>query len=91
MTPEGCIKRDVKYYLKLKGWFVFHNQQSALSYPGITDLTAIKDGVVLWVEIKTPKSKLHAAQEIFKAEIERHAGKYITVRSVEDLKNEGVQ
>jgi len=57
LTKEGIIKRDVVYYLRIKGWFVVNMFQSLGSYKGIADLYAIKEGRSVWIELKTPKGK----------------------------------
>lgn len=88
MTPEQKIKKEIKQYLRLYGWFVFHiHSQSKYAYPGISDLIAIKDGVTLFLEVKTDKGVLSSAQIEFRNNVESHGGKYFIVRSIEDVQN----
>lgn len=83
---EKDIRRVCKDYLLVKGWFVFHLLQGLGSYPGLSDMVAIKDGRVLFIEYKRPgKSKQSEKQLEFQAEIERMGGEYILVRCLEDL------
>jgi Holliday junction resolvase-like predicted endonuclease len=82
---EADLKKQVKQYLQLKQWFVFHVQQSALSYKGICDLIAIKDAKVLFIELKTEKGILSRWQQKFSDDICSHGGEYVVVRSLEDM------
>lgn len=85
LTPEGAIKRDVKYYFQLKGWFIFPIMQGPLSYRGISDFYVIKDGRGIWVEVKTLKGKQSEYQIKFQQDIEAAGGEYLIVRDVQEL------
>lgn len=85
---ESQIQAEIKQYLQIKGWFVYKNHQSLGSYKGIADLTAIKNGQVLWIEVKTTRGKVSPYQEAFKCDIEHHGGRYIVARSVDDVMRE---
>lgn len=85
ITPETAIKKEIKQYLSYKGWFHFHILQGLASHKGICDIIAIKNGVTLYIEVKTPKGKLSEYQEIFKADIERSGGIYLVARSFDDV------
>jgi Holliday junction resolvase len=87
MTPETAIKKQIKDYLKIKGWLCFYNLQGLGSYPGIPDLTAIKDGRVLQIEVKTLKGKQSAKQVSFQADWEAFGGEYVVVRSYLDVED----
>ena len=54
-NPETIIQGQVRDALRLDGWYVIRHQQGMGSHPGLSDLTAIKDGVTIYVEIKTPR------------------------------------
>ena len=82
---ENQIQSAIREYLQYNGWFVIRNQQSLGSLKGLADLTAIRNGKVLWIEVKTPKGRLSEWQTKFKAEIEAHGGIYLEARSVEDV------
>ena len=51
----------------------------------MSDLTAIKSGKVLFIEIKTPKGVVSEYQKEFEKHIESAGGIYWVVRSVEEL------
>ena len=82
---ENDIKRMVKDYLNIQGWFHFHIMQGLGSYPGIPDIIAVKDGQVLFIEVKKPTGKQSERQREFQQNIESHGGKYLIVKDVEDL------
>lgn len=87
--PETAIRRKIRDYLTLTGWFVVYHMQGPLSYRGFPDLTALKDGQTLYIEVKTGKGKLSAYQEQFKADCEAHGGTYIVARGIEDVIERG--
>jgi hypothetical protein len=82
---EAEIQNSIRECLRWNGWFVVRHQQTLGSHRGLSDLTAIKDGVTVYIEVKTPHGVLSADQEAFRAEIEAHGGTYIVARSVEDV------
>lgn len=84
-NPETEIQNSVRDLLRADGWFVIRHQQGMGAHKGLSDLTALKDGVTIYVEIKTPKGRLSEWQEIFKKDIEAHGGRYIVCRSIEDI------
>ena len=65
-TPENMIKKQVKDYLNVRGWYHFPILQQLGSYPGISDIIAIKNGRVLFIEVKSAKGVLSPAQKRFK-------------------------
>jgi hypothetical protein len=86
LITEKDIQRVCRDYLLVKGWFVFHLLQGLGCYPGLTDMVAIKDGRVLFIEYKRPgRSKQSGKQEIFQADIERAGGEYYLIRSLEEV------
>jgi hypothetical protein len=82
---ESDIQRQIKDYLKLIGFYVVKIHQSLGSERGIADLYAIKGGLQLWIEVKTPKGTLSEFQKDFRAEIQGHGGIYIEARRLEDI------
>lgn len=89
-VTETDIRRQVQYYLWLKGWFVFYNLQGLGSYRGISDLTAVRAGRVLFIELKTPRGRQSDYQKQFQADLEAAGGEYILCRGVEDLQERGI-
>jgi len=82
---ENDVKATIKGYLDLTGWDHWHNMAGLASYPGIPDRTAIRDGIVLFIELKAPGKKQSENQIKFEEKIKRQSGHYIVVHSVEEL------
>ena len=82
---ESDIQAQVRQVLTLCGWYVFRHHQSLGSHRGLSDLTAIKCGRTVWIEMKTPKGKLSAHQETFRDAVEAAGGEYRVVRCLEDI------
>ena len=70
----------------LDGYDVTRHQQGLGSRKGFPDLTALKDGRTLYVEIKTATGKQSPYQVEFQRVCEAHGGVYILARSVDDIK-----
>lgn len=86
--PESPIKDQVREYLQLNGWFVINIVQKAKNYTvhkGISDLLALKNRVVLFVEVKTKKGSQKPSQIQFEADVKETGNKYVVVRSIEEL------
>jgi len=82
---ENDVKRQVKDYLNLKGYFHFHILQGLGAYRGIPDIIAIKNNRVLFLEIKRPGGKQSDYQKQFQANIEGQGGEYYIIKSLQDL------
>ncbi len=90
-TTETDIRKQLQDYLGWRGWHVHYNLAGLGSYPGISDLTAIKNGRVVWVEVKKPGTgKQSDKQKQFQVDIEAAGGEYVIARSIEDLKEVGI-
>jgi len=83
--PESYIRKAICDYLCIRRWLVFPVVQGPLSYPGISDLIAVKAGRTVFVEVKTSTGRLSAAQEAFRQAITDAGGEYIVARSIEDV------
>ena len=83
---ESDVRKVCKDYLQFKGWFVFYLLQGLGCYPGLTDIVSVKEGRVLFIELKRPgRSKQSKLQKIFQDDIERAGGEYILAECLEDL------
>ena len=82
---ESDIQRAIRDYLRLMGWFVWHNLQSLGSYRGLADLTAVKNGVVVFIEVKTSRGTLSQYQRQFQQDLTRAGGHYIVARNIDDV------
>ena len=90
-VTETDIRRQVRDYLRIKGWFCFHVLQGGVGvYRGITDLIAAKDGRVLFIELKTPRGRQSDYQRKFQANLEAAGGEYVLCRGVDDLLKRGI-
>lgn len=83
--PETAVKRAVRKHLRGQGYFVFPLTAGMGSWPGVSDLVAVRGASVLWIECKSATGRLSPAQEQFRADIESHGGTYVIARSVDDL------
>jgi Holliday junction resolvase len=87
MASEQQIQADIMEYLRYKGYFVFKvHQQGKYCYKGISDLIAVKDGVTIYVEVKTPTGTLRPEQIKCMEDVQSHGAKYIVARSMDDVK-----
>jgi hypothetical protein len=84
-TPETAIKNQIKSWLALNRWFHFHNLQGLGSYPGIPDIIAAKNGIVLFIEVKAPGGKLSDKQKEFQRQCIDQGLNYIVVRDYKDI------
>lgn len=106
LTAETALKHQCRQYLRMRGWFTFHLLQGLGCYPGLSDLAAVKNGRVLWIETKAPgsagqkqipgmgkkcaKGRQSEKQAAFERDIREHGGEYLLVWSVDDLIRAGV-
>lgn len=92
---ENDVKKQVKQYLRINGWFVFHVLQGLGCYPGISDFIAVKNGRVVFIECKKPKSGNKAKgnqskhQIKFQNEIENAGSEYILAYGIEEVEKLG--
>ena len=82
---ETAIQNRIRDFLRMHGWYVMRHQQSLGSLKGMSDLTAIKDGKTIYIEVKTPRGHQSQYQKDFQQEIESHGGTYILARGIEDV------
>ena len=86
VNPETVIQNAIRDLLRMDGWLVIRHQQNLGSYLGLTDLSAVKDGKTIYIEVKTPTGRQSAYQKQFQKDIEEHGATYILARSVDDIK-----
>jgi Holliday junction resolvase len=87
---ETDIRRMLVSYMRVKGWFVYHNLAGLGCYPGLSDLVAVKDGRVIHIEVKKPGGRQSEKQKQFQDDLESHGGEYLIAMSIEDLEGEGI-
>ena len=84
--PETFIRKAVVDALRLAGWFVYYNMQMGFGqHRGLADLTAMKDGRVVYIEIKTATGRQSPEQVQFQKDCEAHGVMYVLARSVQDV------
>jgi hypothetical protein len=96
---ESHIEETILQYLNYSGWLAWKNissgnwdakrkcyrkHKSKFAIPGVSDIIAIKNGRVLFLEVKTKAGRLLDSQIIFKRILQEKGGEYFIVRSVED-------
>ena len=84
---ERDIKRQIKDYLRISGWMCWSNLQGLGCRKGLPDITAVRDGVVLFIEAKRSGGKQSPDQIQFQKDIEQHGGHYVLARSFEDVEH----
>ena len=83
---ENDVKLQVKQYLSLRGWFHFPLTAGMGSYSGSPDRIAVKDGRVLFLEIKKPVGWKHSdSQKQFMKDIKEHDGEYYLIKDLDEL------
>lgn len=88
LQTETIILNDIKRFLNELGFFVFRISQPRVfsrNIKGIADLFAIKQGLSLWIEIKTATGQQSASQIEFMDNIRSHGGKYLLIHSISEL------
>jgi len=90
IPKENEIKRLVKDYLYIRGWYCFSILQGLGAHKGIADIYAIKNGRAIWIEIKSPRGRQSADQIEFQKNIKYHGGEYLLVRCLDDLIDKGI-
>ncbi len=102
-VTEADIRRQIVDYLEIKGWLVIPNiagklfvGDGAITHPGIADLTALRAGRTVWIEVKRPGTKKNRpgtqkeSQKVFQRQVEHAGGEYILAFGIEDLQREGI-
>lgn len=82
---EKELSLIMKKYWKTNGWYVIRNQQNIGSKKGISDYTILKDGIVLFVELKGDRGTIRPHQIQFGNDIKEHGGNYICIYSLEEF------
>ena len=84
---ETGIQDDIRTFLTHLGWFVTRHQQGLGSMKGIPDLSAIKNGITIYIEVKTPnpRSKMSDDQLWYERNIIEHGGLFCVPRSLDDV------
>ena len=68
---ERALMEYVIDLCKLAKWTFFHDHDSRRNPAGLPDLIMVKDGRIIFAELKTEKNKLSEAQNKWLAELQR--------------------
>lgn len=82
---EKEIRNQIQSYLRCAGWFVYYNLAGLGSYPGLSDLVAIRDGQIIHIEIKNKHGLQSDKQRAFQKNLEAAGGIYILARDLRDV------
>lgn len=85
-TPETKIQASIIKALRARGFFVWKISDRFTS--GVPDLLVIKNGKHTFLEIKTETGKTTKLQDYIIAEINKHGGRAVVVRSVAETLGE---
>jgi len=91
--PESAVQRAIVQALSYAGWLVMHipnqstrgRQRWAGLLPGAPDLLAIKQGRVVFLEVKTEKGKVSEKQAEVHDLLRRQKAEVRVVRGVDDI------
>lgn len=98
---ERDIELKLLHWLNISGWFAWKNptkpsfievggrkvlkNRAKFEIVGASDIIAIRDGRVLFIEVKRPGGTQREGQVAFQSAIERHGGRYVLVKSLDEL------
>jgi len=92
---EKELTKEMKKYWKNNGWLAIRNQQNIGSHKGLADFTVIKNGIVIFAEVKGAKGRQSSAQKEFEQDILKHGGYYCVCRSADEfvlyIQDEGIE
>lgn len=99
MKPtESQIEQSICQWLHFNNFFVAkvkdqtayrdgkYHKPLPFQVNGFSDLVAIRNGQVFFIEVKSQTGVQSKAQKEFEKNIEMHGGVYLLVKSVEDLR-----
>lgn len=91
LISEKALQLCVVQHLSLLGWLVLeygkpggHRRLAGALPPGHPDLCCIKDGRIVWLELKTPQGKVTDRQELMHLEMTEAGANIRVVRSIEE-------
>ena len=85
IQKETYIRRSITEALRRAGWDVTYHLQGVGSRKGFPDLTAMKDGKTVYIEVKTETGRQSDHQKEFERICNAHGCKYILARCEDDI------
>ena len=87
IQKETFIRRSITDALRRAGWDVTYHLQGVGSRKGFPDLTAMKEGRTVYIEVKTETGRQSDYQKEFEQICISHGCRYILARSVKDVQD----
>ena len=87
MQRETIIRKAITDALKVSGWDVTYHLQGVGSRKGFPDLTAMKNGRTVYIEVKTETGRQSEHQKAFEQICKAHGCTYIVARSLKDIQD----
>ena len=87
MQKETIIRKMITDALKVSGWDVTYHLQGVGSRKGFPDLTCMKNGRTVYIEVKTPTGRQSEHQKAFEQICKEHGCRYIIARSLTDVQD----
>lgn len=102
-TPESEVLDTICEYLAYRGFFFWRTNNTPVfdrtrnvframpkwSVKGVSDIILIHEGTPWFIEVKAEKGAQSEDQKHFEKNIILHGGRYLLVRSIEDLTKQG--
>ena len=95
IASEHDIQNAIYGYLGALGWLVWRNNSGMvktdkgymikMGRAGLPDLFALKDGILLGVEVKKPGKKPTEIQEYMLQDLQKHGAQTIVATSIDDV------
>ncbi len=85
VQTETFIRRSITKALRASGWDVTYHLQGVGCRRGFPDITAMRGGITIYVEVKTPTGRQSDYQKEFEKICKAHGCRYILARSVNDI------
>lgn len=76
---EKSFQNTVVQYAKLMGWLVYHTYDSRRSESGFPDLVLVRDGEIIFAELKTNKGKVSESQVKWLDELQKCSSDNVSV------------
>ena len=79
---EAALQRRIVSVLREGGWYCWKQESSGLA--GLPDLAAVKDGQVVFLEVKQPGGAISPSQKIAIDNLRSHGAVVGVVRSLDE-------
>ena len=85
IQTETIIRRSITKALRASGWDVTYHLQGVGCRRGFPDLTAMKDGETVYIEVKTETGRQSDYQKEFEQICKAHGCRYLLARGINDI------